>query len=167
MIVRTLQKHIESSLFKKKVIILYGARQVGKTTLVKEIQKKYRDSLYLNCDEPDIRATLTNPTSTALRSSIGHKRLVFLDEAQRIANIGSTLKLMVDTFPEVQVVATGSSSFELSNKIVEPLTGRAKEFYLYPFSMEELKQLYSEIELQRILEQRMVFGMYPLFQDPL
>lgn len=159
---RTIQKGIEARLFKGKVIIIYGARQVGKTTLIKEIQKKYPDvSIYFNCDEPDIREAFTNVTSTEIKNFIGTKRLVFLDEAQRVENIGLSLKIMADTFPDVQVVATGSSSFELSNKINEPLTGRKYEFHLYPFSLNELKELYSWPEILRILETRILLGMYP------
>ena len=149
-------------MFKGKVIVIYGARQVGKTTLIEQIRKKYpTDSVYLNCDEPDVRLSLTNITSTALKKFIGDKKLVFIDEAQRVENIGLTLKLAVDNMPEIQVVATGSSSFELSNKIVEPLTGRKYEFFLYPLSMRELAQNYSAVELSRLLEQRIIFGMYP------
>jgi len=159
---RTIRKNLEDHLFKGKVIILYGPRQVGKTTLIQEIRTKYpKDSIYLNCDEPDIRRALTDVTSTEIEAFIGDKRLIFLDEAQRVKNIGITLKIMADRFPERQVVATGSSSFELSNEVSEPLTGRKYEFQLYPLSMEELSALYSEIELQRLLERRMVFGMYP------
>ncbi len=159
---RLLQPRIEQVLFKNKVILLYGARQVGKTTLLREIQKKYPDnSVYLNCDEPDIRLSFTNATSTALQALVKGKKLVLLDEAQRVENIGLTLKLMVDNFPEIQVIATGSSSFELSNQVVEPLTGRKYEFYLYPFSTEELKQIKPAIELRRLLEQMMIYGLYP------
>ena len=159
---RTIQKSIENKLFKKKIIIVYGARQVGKTTLIKTIQKKYQNiSLYLNCDEPDIRDALTNASSTEIKAFIGDKKLIFLDEAQRVKNIGLTLKLICDNFPEVQIVATGSSSFDLSNKINEPLTGRKYEFYLHPFSMSELGHLYSPLELRRLKEKFVLFGMYP------
>ncbi|MFH1504806.1 MAG: ATP-binding protein [Candidatus Omnitrophota bacterium] len=159
---RTIKKSIENKLFKGKAIIIYGARQVGKTTLIKEIQKKYSDiSIYLNCDEPDIREAFTNTTSTEIKAFIGDKKLIFLDEAQRIKNIGIALKLIIDNFPAIQVVATGSSSFDLSNQIKEPLTGRKWEFHLYPFSVEELRQKYSELEIQRLLEERIIFGMYP------
>lgn len=159
---RQLQKDIEENLFKNKVIILYGARQVGKTTLVKEIQKKYiNDSIYLNCDEPDVKNSLTNKTSTELKNFFGNSRLVIIDEAQRVENIGLTLKLAFDTFPEIQIIATGSSSFDLANKIVEPLTGRKREFFLSPISLTELLNIYSEIEVKRIIENRMLFGMYP------
>ncbi|MEI6597205.1 MAG: AAA family ATPase, partial [bacterium] len=113
---RTIQVKIEKDLFKGKIAIIYGARQVGKTTLAKEIQKKYaEDSFYLNCDEPDIRDALTNKTSTELKSFLGNKKLVIIDEAQRVENIGLTLKLLADNFPETQILATGSSSFDLSN----------------------------------------------------
>jgi len=158
---RKIQENIEKKLFKGKIIIIYGARQVGKTTLVKEIQKKYPDSLYLNCDEPDIRAALTNRTSTEIKSFLGNKNFIIIDEAQRVRDIGLTLKLIVDTYPKIQIIATGSSSFDLSNKIIEPLTGRKYEFYLYPFSLEELLTAYSILEVKRIIEQRIIFGMYP------
>lgn len=162
MLARTIQKNIENTLFKGKVVIIYGARQVGKTTLVKEIQKKYaEDSRYLNCDEPDIKSALEGKTSTEIKSFLGGKKLIILDEAQRIKNIGLTLKLVVDNFPNTQVIATGSSSFELSNKISESLTGRKYEFFLYPFSLEELKIIYSEIEIKRLMEERIIFGLYP------
>src|SRR3989338_6429794 len=135
LIFREIQKPIENSLFSGKIIVIYGTRQVGKTTLVKEIQKKFlADSSYFNCDEPDVRSALSNKTSTELKSFFGNKRLVILDEAQRVANIGLTLKLVADTYPNLQIIATGSSSFDLSNKIEEPLTGRKFEFFLYPLS---------------------------------
>lgn len=92
---------------------------------------------------------------------IGKNKIVFIDEAQRVKNIGLTIKLIVDNYPDIQVIAAGSSSFDLSNQVIEPLTGRKYEFYLYPFSIEELKEIYSEIELNRILEERLLFGMYP------
>lgn len=159
---RTIQKSIENSLFKGKVLVLYGARQVGKTTLAKEIQSQCAESsIYLSCDEPDVRAALTNRTSAYMKSFIGDKKLVILDEAQQVENIGLSLKLLCDAFPAMQVLATGSSSFELSDKIAEPLTGRKAEFLLYPFSMEELEQRSSAIESDRLLERRLVYGMYP------
>jgi len=159
---RTLQDRIEKFLFKGKIIILYGARQVGKTTLVKEIIKKYPDdSLYLNCDEPDIRASLSSRTSTELKAFLGNKRIVVIDEAQQVKDISISLKLIVDNFPDVQVIATGSSSFELSDRLSEPLTGRKVEFTLYPLSLEELSSVYSQIELDRLLKTRIVNGMYP------
>jgi predicted AAA+ superfamily ATPase len=159
---RTIQHFIEQQLFKGKIIVVYGARQVGKTTLVRAIQKKQTvKTVCLNCDEPDIRLALTDKTSTELKLFFGDNKLVIMDESQRVKNIGLTLKLIADNFPEIQIIATGSSSFDLSNKIVEPLTGRKIEFYLYPFSLGELRDIYSDIEINRILETMMIFGMYP------
>lgn len=159
---RLLQKSIENSLYKKKIVIIYGARQVGKTTLVKDIQEKYSDtSLYLNADEPDIRVSLEEKTSTELFKLFGDKKFIIIDEAQRVKNIGLTLKLIIDNKPDLQVVATGSSSFELSNSISEPLTGRKFEFHLYPLSIQELEEKYNKLELNRILENILIYGMYP------
>jgi predicted AAA+ superfamily ATPase len=149
-------------LFKGEVIIIYGARHVGKATLVKEIMADSdKESLCLNCDEPDVRVALTNKSSTELKSFIGSATLIIIDEVQRVLNIGLTLKLLIDNFPDSQIIAAGSSSFELSNKIKEPLTGRKLEFCLYPLSIKELTQLYSEIEINRLLAEKIVFGMYP------
>ena len=163
LIERTLRKHIEERLFKGKIIIVYGARQVGKTTLVKDIEARHRKRkpLYLNCDEPDIRTLLAGKTSTELKDTIGSHELVLIDEAQRVTDIGLTLKLMADNFPGIQVVATGSSSFELSNSVVEPLTGRKYPFYLFPLSVQELASIYSPLEIKRLIENRLIMGMYP------
>ncbi|MBK6645123.1 MAG: ATP-binding protein [Anaerolineales bacterium] len=159
---RTIQTSIEKALYKKRAMVIYGARQVGKTTLLKNLMARQpANTLYLNCDEPDIRERLTNATSTQLNSLFAGATLICIDEAQRVRNIGITLKLAVDNFPDRQIIATGSSSFDLSNQIVEPLTGRKYEFYLHPFSLQELQQLYSPLELERLLPQRMIFGMYP------
>lgn len=159
---REIQEAVQHALFQGKIIIIYGPRRVGKTTLVKEVLSAGgEDSAYFNCDEPDIREAFTDKTSTEIRSFIGNHRLVVLDEAQRVRNIGLTLKLIVDTFPEIQVIATGSSSFDLSDKIAEPLTGRKIEFFLTPFSVGEMLRFQSPLETDRLLEERLVFGMYP------
>ena len=158
---RVIHDAVKKSLFKGKVVIIYGARQVGKTTLVKEILKDYpKNSEYFNCDEIDIRQAITDKTSTELKVFFAGKKLVILDEAQRVKNIGLTLKIIVDNFPDIQIIATGSSSFDLSNEISEPLTGRKFEFYLQPFSLQELKSIYSELEFKRLLERRIIYGMY-------
>ncbi len=162
LITRQILPKIEEKLFKGKIVIIYGARQTGKTTLVKQIMSKYAgQASYFNCDEPDVRSALEDKTSTELKNFLGDKRIIILDEAQRVRNIGLTLKLLVDNFPATQIIATGSSSFELANEVVEPLTGRKYEFWLYPFSLVELKEIYSTLEIDRLLEQRIVFGMYP------
>ncbi|TSC86905.1 MAG: putative AAA+ superfamily ATPase [Parcubacteria group bacterium Gr01-1014_8] len=159
---RYLKPKIESVLGKSKIIILYGARQVGKTTLVKEILAGYTGkSRYLNCDEPDIREALTRKTSTEMKSFIGDGQLVVLDEAQRVPDIGLSLKLLHDTYPDLTIIATGLSSFELSNSVSEPLTGRNESFTLHPISFSEYAASIGTIEASRLLEERIRFGSYP------
>jgi len=159
---RFIEKRINKLLFKDKAVILYGARQVGKTTLLHRLQESRPErSIYLNCDEPDIRQSLADVTSTAIKALFGKAKLVFIDEAQRVPNMGLTLKLAVDNFPEIQIVATGSSSFELSDNIAEPLTGRKYELQLFPFSIEELRHDHTDKQIERLLEHRMLYGMYP------
>ena len=162
MIQRIIQKSIQNDLFKGKAIVITGPRQVGKTTLLEALRTENNlDALWLNCDEPDIRLSLENVSSTQLKAMIGKHQLVFIDEAQRVKNIGLTLKLLVDQFKEVQIVATGSSALELANEINEPLTGRKREYHLYPFSTAEMIGSCSELEEKRLLEQRLIYGFYP------
>lgn len=147
---------------KGKALIVLGPRQSGKTTLLREVAKASdRPYIFLNCDEPDIRNLLSGATSDKLKSIIGNNKLVIIDEAQRVKDIGITVKLIVDNIKNVQVIASGSSAFELSNAINEPLTGRKYEFNLLPFSVRELVEEYGLIKEKRLLEQRLVFGMYP------
>lgn len=162
MIVRSIKKQVQERFFEKRVIVLYGARQVGKTTLVREMIAEFEGkSIYLNCDEPDIRHELTGATSTQLKHSFGEAMLVVIDEAQRIEDIGLTLKLAIDAMPEKQIIATGSSSFELANRTSEPLTGRKFEFHLHPIALSELYSIENEREIQRMLDTRLIYGMYP------
>lgn len=159
---RILEKHIIEHLFKGKIIIIYGARQVGKTTLVQMLLNKLdRNYLYLNADEIDVRELLEDATSTKLKSIVKNSSIVFIDEAQRIKNIGLTLKIFADQINEVQVIVTGSSSLDLLSKINEPLTGRKFEFILYPLSFQELVNSTSIIEEKRLLEFRLIYGYYP------
>lgn len=159
---RAIEPYIVKALFAGKIIIIYGARQVGKTTLVKKIQAQNQiDSLYLNCDEPDVARKLSDKTSTELKDLFGNKKLIIIDEAQRIKNIGLTLKLAIDTFPEIQIIATGSSSFDLANKVNEPLTGRKVEFMLPPLSLREIADQTSTTETERRLNKWLIFGLYP------
>lgn len=162
MIERRLKQLILSRLFRGKAIVVTGPRQVGKTTLLQMLMKETdRKTLYWNCDEPDIRQKLTNPTSTQIKSETATAELILIDEAQRVPNIGVTLKLLVDNFPDKQVVVTGSSALELSNSINEPLTGRKYEYNMFPFSAEELIEHHNGTEERRLLERRMLFGSYP------
>ncbi len=159
---RFAKRNLTDRMFKGKILILYGARQVGKTTLVQEILRSRNESgLYLNCDEIDIRQSLENVTSTEIQALIGNKKLVVIDEAQRVSNIGITLKICADNFPRVQVIATGSSAFELSTHTAEPLTGRKYEQQLYPVAVSELAAAESRRAAQRLLERNLVLGMYP------
>ncbi|MBK9736367.1 MAG: ATP-binding protein [Saprospiraceae bacterium] len=161
MIKRFLEKLIIDQLFRNKVILLLGARQTGKTTLLKQIAKQYDAVLWLNGDEYDIQERFKNPTSTQLKALIGRHKMVIIDEAQRIENIGLSLKIIHDTYPEIQLIATGSSSFELRNKTNEPLTGRKFEYQLFPISYAELINHHSELTESRHLKTRIVFGSYP------
>ena len=162
MINRILYQKIEKELFKGKVIIILGPRQVGKTTILKEFQKiTIHKFLFLNADEPDVRARLTNASSSQLKQLIGDNKIVVIDEAQRIKNIGLTLKLIADQIKQIQVIATGSSAFELANEINEPLTGRKHEHNLFPISVKEMIDHHGEMEEKRMLETRLIFGMYP------
>lgn len=162
MIIRILAKRLHKLTGKGKAIIVFGARQVGKTTMLHDVFKNESDNvLWLNGDEPDVRAMFENATSMRLNAIIGSKKIVVIDEAQRIADIGIALKLIVDNRPDVQVVATGSSSFDLANNINEPLTGRKNEMLLFPLSFAELAAHNGLLEETRLLEHRLVYGSYP------
>ncbi len=161
--VNRLQKdNIRKYLFKGKTIIIYGARQVGKTTLVEELTKDFAENtLFLNGDDADIRELMTNISSTKLIPIIGNKKIVVIDEAQRIQETGLALKIIHDNFKDVQLIATGSSAFELASKINEPMTGRKFEFFLQPFSFEEMVNHHGFLDEKRLIEHRMIFGYYP------
>jgi hypothetical protein len=161
MIPREIQNVIKKQLFKGKVIIIYGPRRVGKTTLSKQLLDKVENSRYINCELLENKTALEITNSSALKSFIGNYRLVVLDEAQQISNIGRILKIISDTFPEIQIIATGSSSFELGNRLAEPLTGRSREYLLYPFSMTELLNVKDRIEVNADLDGILRFGLYP------
>lgn len=159
MIVRKIQQQVISTLNQGLVSIVYGARQVGKTTLAKQIAKNYKKPLYLNCDDPTVVSSLTEKSAIELRSYIGDSDLVVIDEAQRVENIGISIKLIHDTYPEIKLLVTGSSSLDLSNKITEPLTGRSIETILYPLSVEEVSV--NPTELTANANIIMVRGGYP------
>lgn len=163
MIDRLLEAQIEKYLFRGRVIVLYGARRVGKTTLVKHLLTQHTDrrTRYLNCDLLSVRSGLQIEEATTLKAFLGEQDLVVLDEAQQIENVGRILKILVDEYPEMQVIATGSSSFGLGYQAAEPLTGRMYRFELYPLSLAELAgdQGYSAVEPR--LDFRLRFGSYP------
>jgi len=159
--IRISQKKIEEYLFKGKIIIIYGARRVGKTFLVKQIAENYPNAKYVNCELLQFKDALETTNSELLIQFIGNTKLLILDEAQNINNIGLVLKVIVDTFPEIQLIATGSSSFELGQKISEPLTGRSRIFHLFPLSMQEISQTTDHISLVARLDTILRFGTYP------
>ncbi|MDO9576928.1 MAG: ATP-binding protein [Candidatus Cloacimonadales bacterium] len=162
MIQRIVSKLIANHLYKGKAIILIGARQVGKTTLINELLKNIPEKkLIINGDEADSFFWAIEPTVVKLRALIGDHKIVFIDEAQRIPNIGIIMKLIIDNIADVQVIATGSSAFDLSNRTNEPLTGRKYEFQLFPFSFHELVQHSNLPEEIKMLNQRLIFGNYP------
>ncbi len=160
MISRIAEQLIKNDFNKGKAIVVMGARQVGKTTLLEQIVDR-DDVLFLNCDNHDDRADLEGKTSTELRNLVGNHRMVIVDEAQRVRNIGLTLKMLVDLKLPMQILATGSSSLTLSDEINEPATGRLFEYRLYPLSLTELAMHTSQREEQRLLEHRMIYGLYP------
>lgn len=162
MIIRQLQERIETRMFAGKAIIVIGARQVGKSTLFRMIiDKQNLPTLQLNCDEPETRDMLSNTNIANLRLLIANNRIVMIDEAQRVENIGMTLKLITDNFPDVQLLVTGSSSFELQDKLNEPLTGRKFEYHLFPISTAEILNSQGLMKVNQTLEQRLIFGSYP------
>lgn len=161
MIERKLGKVLNNRLFTGKAIVLIGARQVGKTTLLKALTGNFQDALWLNGDEIETRSLLQEVSVERFRSLIGAKKIVVVDEAQRIENIGLKMKLITDNLPDVQLILTGSSSFDLANRINEPLTGRKWEYTLFPLSFGEMATHTNPFEELKHLPLRMVFGYYP------
>ncbi len=145
-----------------KIIIIYGARQVGKTTLAKEILKRSEfKTLAINGDEKKYDDILSSQDLDKLKSLVSGYELLFIDEAQRLENIGVNLKILHDNMPGLKIMVTGSSSFDLANKIKEPLTGRTWTYTLYPLSFLELAPDLNAYELTNKLEQFLIYGSYP------
>lgn len=162
MIKRQLEQLIEKHLFKNKAVVIFGARQVGKTTLINHLIDKLKlKSLVLNGDDADIRELFTNATASRFIPVLSGYNLLIVDEAQRIPEAGLGLKIIHDNFKNIQVVVTGSSSLDLAGKIKEPMTGRKFEFFLHPFSFSELVEYQGFLDEKRMLEQRLIFGCYP------
>lgn len=162
MIHRILEDKIKSQLGNKKAIVIIGARQVGKSTLLNLLLDNNKDVLWLNGDDLDVQDLFREMSSTRMRALLGNKyHLLVIDEAQRIEDIGLRLKLVTDQIPGVQVIATGSSSFELSAKVNESLTGRKREFSMYPVTFGEMVNHTNLLEELRMIPHRMVYGYYP------
>jgi predicted AAA+ superfamily ATPase len=161
-IVRTITSTLQGYLKDQKAIILLGARQVGKTTLMESLSEScQKPILWFHGDDLQTRELLSNTNAINLKSIIGQARTIIIDEAQRIENIGLTLKLIVDQIKTVKILASGSSAFELANKINEPLTGRKWEFQLFPLSFSEMATHHGLLEEVKLLPHRLVYGYYP------
>lgn len=167
MIKRTIETSINSNLFKGRVVTLLGARRVGKTTLVKDILRKHEAlrTRYLNCDLTPIQRALSIQDAEPLKAYLGDYDLVVLDEAQNVPHIGKVLKILVDTYPEIQIIATGSSSFSLSNQVGEPLTGRVYPFELFAPSLSEIAAGAGYSAIEPKLDRLLRFGSYPSLVD--
>ncbi len=160
MIQRILSQTLKSHLGEGKALIVLGPRQVGKTTLLNELLKN-EDSLFLNGDDPTVRNLLQGANTITLRQIIGSYRYLFIDEAQRITDVGLTLKLITDQIKSCQLIVSGSSAFELRNQTHEPLTGRKWEYQLFPISWQEFESHVGYLAAEQQLETRLVFGFYP------
>jgi len=157
---RSIEPKIKELLFKGRAILIFGPRQAGKTTLAKKLLAEFgKEGEYFNCDTLTVRNYFALGEPEKLKALIGNRKIVVFDEAQTIQNIGSILKVFIDTYPKVQIITTGSSSFDLANKINEPLTGRSFEFVLYPLSLAEIKTS-KKIDEKEIYE-LMRLGSYP------
>jgi predicted AAA+ superfamily ATPase len=156
-----LEDTVKDKLNKGKAILLMGAGQVGKTTLVKELFKGSDEMIWLNGDEPDVQNLFENISATHLRPLFENKKYVVVDEAQRIKDIGLKLKLITDELPEIQLITTSSSFFDLANEANEPLTGRKWEYKMYPVSFAEMVRHHGLLKEKRLLPHRLVYGCYP------
>ena len=160
---RALSANIKEKLTSSdKGIILYGARQVGKTTLVQQIITELGlKTLTVNADQSRFLNILSSRDLTKIKSLVAGYELLFIDEAQRISDIGINLKIILDNLSPLKIIVTGSSSLDLASKVSEPLTGRVWTYRLYPISFSELRQLYNEAELDVLCEDRLIYGSYP------
>ena len=161
MIERAIERLIEKRWTDNKALIILGPRQVGKTTLLSQLREKNEGVVWLNGDDFEVRKLLASPSAKQLAALIGGNRILIVDEAQRIENIGICLKLIIDNMPNVKVVASGSSAFELANRINEPLTGRKWEFRMFPISYSEMVQHHGLLDEMGLLKHRLVYGYYP------
>ncbi len=162
MIQRQIQEDVQQKFFQGKAIIILGPRQVGKTTLLKQLVIEQESALWLNGDDYDVQQIFNEQVSALrIQSLLGDKKILIIDEAQRIKDIGLKMKRITDTLKDVQLIATGSSAFELLNSLNEPLTGRKWEYKLFPFSFKEMVNHHGLMEEKRQLLHRLVFGYYP------
>lgn len=161
MIHRSVADKIEVRVGKGKAIILLGARQIGKSTMLRSMFQNRDDVAWISGDEPDVVELFDGATSTRLKQYFGSNKILIIDEAQYIPNVGRKLKLFTDFVPDIQIIATGSSAFELMNSVNEPLTGRKWEYQMFPLSFKEMVDHHGLLEEQRSMMHRLIYGYYP------
>lgn len=161
MIKRVIEERVNNALAKKKAVTIMGPRQVGKSTLATSVIPQDAKILEINGDNTDVRTMFVNVDEAKMRILIGNRNFLFVDEAQKIENVGNMLKIVAEKFNDVRIVVTGSSAFKLAAAVNESLTGRKREFKLYPFSFKELADHTSVIDEQRMLDHRLIYGYYP------
>jgi len=160
---RNIYSRIKENIFQGKVILIYGARQIGKTTLLKHLKEEYNNVRFLNGDEPNVQENFSDKNnSNELKQFIGDTKLVFIDEAQNIEGCAKSIKLIYDNYPEIQIIATGSSAFDLQNMMHEPLTGRNVSMYMNALMVSEYKNfLEHESDIYMYTDDMLIWGMYP------
>lgn len=159
---RQLEKHLQRWMGKNKVLLVFGTRRVGKTVLLHKLAEKQAEhAMVLNGEDFDVQALLARRAASHYRQIVGDKKLIIIDEAQAVPDIGPILKLLIDSLPHITVIASGSSAFDLGNKTGEPLTGRSIRFQLHPFNTHELRQHFGYAHEKINLRERLVFGQYP------
>ena len=158
---RIIKKSIKDHLQANKVVVIYGSRQVGKTTLINDILKDIKEKYLFLSGEDRKNKWLSSQSIDILKENIANNKLLVIDEAQKLDNIGLNLKLIVDHIKNIKVLVTGSSSFDLSNQVGEPLVGRKWQFNLYPISQLELNKIEEKFETKSNLNNRLVYGSFP------
>ncbi len=161
MIKRAIEERIHNALAKKKIVTIMGPRQVGKSTLAGAMIPEEADDLEINGDNTDVQTMFVNVDDTKMKVLIGNKNFLFVDEAQKIGNVGNMLKIVAEKFDDVKVIVTGSSAFKLAEAVNESLTGRKREFRLYPLSFKEMADETSVLEESRMIDHRLIYGYYP------
>ena len=161
MIKRAIEERIHNALAKKKIVTIMGPRQVGKSTLAGAMIPEDANDLEINGDNTDVQTMFVNVDDTKMKVLIGNKNFLFIDEAQKIGNVGNMLKIVAEKFDDVKVIVTGSSAFKLAEAVNESLTGRKREFRLYPLSFKEMADETSVLEESRMIDHRLIYGYYP------
>ena len=165
MYIRSIEKEVDKWLSGREILIIYGARQVGKTTFLSQLLKNKSNTLILNCEINEVYEVLQEKNLNRIRFLFGSNKIIALDEAQNIPEIGKVLKIIYDELPEYKLIVTGSSSFELSSHITEALTGRNIKFTMFPLTLHELNLMHGGLALQQKLDELLVYGSYPGLVD--